>query len=131
MARKLPRGGLKKLLKWWQTLLGIADWQVTLKREFIKDFPDPDAHVQIAEYARTAIIWIDPRSEDAELSLVHELLHVAHSMALRSRVSMEGEENFIWAMTRALVALKRKAYAEEDEGTQGVQGRETQRKAKR
>ncbi len=129
MAGKLPKVSLKKQLKWWQALLGIADWHITLKVEFQKGFPDPDANVEVHEYDRTAIIWIDPRAKDPELSLVHELVHVAQAMALRSRVSMEGEEHFVWSMARALVALKRKAYAQE-ESAQGVQRLQTQRKAK-
>ncbi len=111
--RKLPRGGLRRLLQWWAALLRISDWDYTLKREFVEGWPETQGWCTPLVHGKEAVVCIDPRVQDVELILVHELVHIAHSPLIKSRVQSIPEENAVWAMAKALVALKRKAYGED------------------
>lgn len=131
MARKLPKGGLKKLLKWWAEVLRIQDWRITLTRKFEDKWPTTQGSVEPDPFDKTATINVDPRAQDPELILVHECIHVVQAPIVDLDPGSVAEESVVWTLTGALLSLKRKAYAEEDEGSQGVQRREAQRKAKR
>lgn len=131
MARKLPKGGLKVLYKWWAAVLRIQDWHVKLTRQFEDDFPSTEGSVIVDPFDKTGTVNVDPRAKDPELVLVHECVHIVQAPIIDAKPGGILEESVVWTLAGALVSLKRKAYAEEDEGTQGVQRREAQRKAKR
>lgn len=114
MARSLSKVRLKDQLKWWADFLRMKDWTITLKTEFVEQWPRAEAWNQPAKYAHEAVIWIDPRAKDKERALVHELIHIKHSPIIREDVESLLDEPVVWHISDALVTLKRKAYGEEE-----------------
>lgn len=122
MARKLSKGELGCLLKWWMALLRMRDWEITLKSQYVEGYPVVRGKCEPYVESREADITVDPRTPDRELILVHELLHALHDPIIKTNVESIPEENAVWALAHALVSLKRKAYGEE-EGTCEVETR--------
>lgn len=111
--RKLPRVNLKNQLEWWTALLRMRDWDINLKSEYVKGYPIIRGKCEPYVESKEADITIDPRTPDRELILVHELLHALHDPIIRDDVQGIPEENAVWAIAHALIALKRKAYGED------------------
>ena len=106
-----PAADLSKLCKEWQDLLRMS-WGVRIQRTFVQDFPNTDAWCGgVEEYTQQARIEVDPRSKDPERSLLHELLHLRLSSVVPWETAADLEEPVIWALTDALITLKRKKAA--------------------
>lgn len=130
MAGKLPKGGLRVLLKWWAEVLRIQDWRIKLTRQFEDKYPSTEGSVTTDPFDKTATINVDPRAQDPELILVHECIHIVQAPIIDLEPGSVAEEVVVWTLAGALVSLKRKAYAKKTEGSEGIQRREAQRQAK-
>lgn len=98
-------------------MLRMGDWKITVKTEFVPEWPKAEGWNEPYRHAREATIWIDPRAKDKESVLVHELVHIKHSPIIKDNVISLLDEPVVWSISDALLALKRKAYGEEDQSS--------------
>lgn len=125
---------LEERCAYWQEVLRLQDWRIAVRfvhaYELSEGEETPAARVSMDRDPRHAVVrvvWpeeIDPHAEeigvdplvrDAEVLLVHELLHL--SLALCDEAVPDdppsiyevGQEQHIQAMSRALVTLDRKS----------------------
>ena len=76
---------MEKLLKKWQSRLGLSDWDITVKYRDARDMDQYPAKTKIQAGIQAADIRLlalsdrqscDPGDANPELDLVHELIHV-------------------------------------------------------
>jgi hypothetical protein len=113
------RLNLNVLLKKWQAILRLQDWDITIKYKRHYDMDDNKAGgvswIKRRKIARISVL--DPidigtgwNSEDVEATVVHELLHIQFCMIDDfSGVSADLFEQAIEATTNSLIRLDRTA----------------------
>jgi len=76
---------LEKMLKKWQSRLGLSDWNITIKFDTARNMNDNLGSTYLQNQVQMADIRIkalndrqksDSAENDPELDLVHELIHI-------------------------------------------------------
>lgn len=108
---------LVNLLAFWQRQLRIQDWDVRLSVVRYHEIEGNIGLCKAKASSRQAIIQLcDPQDlhhdasdsdRDLEVTLVHELLHVAFPSDLEDGRTSEAQEQAIDSTARALVLLRR------------------------
>jgi len=108
---------LAPLLEFWQRQLRIQDWDVRLSVVRYHQIPGTLGQCKARVGSRQAIVSIcDPddihpdasgADRDPEVTLVHELLHVAFPADMEDGTASTTQEQAIDATARALVLLRR------------------------
>lgn len=107
-------------LSFWQEALGLQAWMINLRVVRVWDMPASDARgtMRRTPALMRATIWIiddldvhpeDRDHHDAEVVLVHELLHVYHHSGEPGSAVDLLEEQGVEMTARALVRLRREA----------------------
>ena len=93
-------------------MLRMGDWNITLKTEFVEQWPAAEGWSLALKHAREGTIWVDPRAKDKESVIVHELVQIKYAPIIKESVESLLDEPVVFAIGDALLALKRKAYGE-------------------
>lgn len=117
---------LTRLLKNWQRLLRIQDWNIKLRLVRDSRWPNHGLGSHSSSFQESEIKILDPRyidpdwfgTKDIEVTLVHELLHIKFLYARKNKENKENdvddqEEFAIESLARVLVALRRGITMEE------------------
>jgi hypothetical protein len=104
---------LENRLRYWQKVLRLQDWDITVKTARMSQLSKPDRLAEVMEdpYHKTAEILIlekvDAPGQDQEASLVHELVHIHLSPGFDGVPEVVLEQT-VASFTKALLDLERR-----------------------
>lgn len=100
---------LERLLIEWQVALRLADWEIDFHVGRDPDIKDAQGTCVYDVNERTATIFVDPKSPDPELTVVHELCHLWTGPLCGRSTAKVYEEQAVESVSKTLVDLKRQA----------------------
>lgn len=103
----MRRRQLDQLAEKWRRRLRIQDWRVRIRRTWVAGWPDTEGDCEIEHYTRQAVVTVDPRSQQPERILLHELVHLATSPLVVNGCPEQVEELVVWGVTDALLDSER------------------------